>query len=85
MKAGIYYLKCFFVWFTKTHKIETRYQDVFALLVPSCCDKSRTSCSYHLASCYELVVVNLLTTCYVQTISDFLEQLVASLINLVTR
>jgi hypothetical protein len=31
-------------------------------------------------SCYELVVVNLLTTCYVQTISDLLEQLVASLL-----
>jgi hypothetical protein len=31
-------------------------------------------------SCYELVVINLLTTCYVQTISDLLEQLVASLL-----
>jgi hypothetical protein len=30
-------------------------------------------------SCYELVVINLLTTCYVQTISDLLDQLVASL------
>ena len=29
---------------------------------------------------YELVVINLLTTCYVQTISDLLEQLVASLL-----
>ena len=27
----------------------SRYQDVFALLVPSCCDKSRTSC-YHLVT-----------------------------------
>jgi hypothetical protein len=31
-------------------------------------------------SCYELVLINLLTTCYVQTISDLLEQLVASLL-----
>jgi hypothetical protein len=31
-------------------------------------------------SCYELVVINLSTTCYVQTISDLLEQLVASLL-----
>jgi hypothetical protein len=76
---------------------------VFALLVPSCCDKSGTIC-YHLVTrlmtvtdllqvvptrliqavrnklLYELVVVNLLTTCYVQTISDLLEQLVASLL-----
>ena len=29
---------------------------------------------------YELVVINLLTTCYVQTISDLLEQLVANLL-----
>ena len=27
----------------------SRYQDVFALLVPSCCDKSGTSC-YHLVT-----------------------------------
>jgi hypothetical protein len=31
-------------------------------------------------SCYELVVINLLTTCYVQTIPDLLEQLVTSLL-----
>ena len=31
-------------------------------------------------SCYELVVINLLTTCCLQTISDLLEQLVASLL-----
>ena len=31
-------------------------------------------------SCYELVVIDLSTTCYVQTISDLLEQLVASLL-----
>ena len=80
------------------------YQDVFALFVPSCCDKSGTSC-YHLyykvddgnrlvtscfnktliqavrvTGCYELVVIKLLTTCYVQTISDLLEQLVASVL-----
>jgi hypothetical protein len=85
-----------------TRLLSSRYQDVFALLVPSCCDKSGTSC-YHLVtrlmtvtdllqvdptrliqvfvtSCYELDVINLLTTCYVQTISDLLEQLVASLL-----
>jgi hypothetical protein len=33
-----------------------------------------------ITSCYELVVMNLLTTCYVQTISELLEQLVASLL-----
>jgi uncharacterized membrane protein len=76
---------------------------MFALLVPSCCDKSGTSC-YHLVTrlmtvtdlqqvvptrliqavrnklLYELVVINLLTTCYVQTISYLLERLVASLL-----
>ena len=66
---------------------------VFALLVPSCGDKSGTSC-YHLvtdllqvvltrliqAVGHELVVINLLPTCYVQTISNLLEQLVASLL-----
>ena len=69
---------------------ESQYQDVFPLLLPSCCDKSETSC-YHLVTrlmtvtdlldvaptrllqtvrtcCYELVVINLLTTCYMQTI-----------------
>ena len=30
--------------------------------------------------CYQFVVFNELTTCYVQTISDLLEQLVASLL-----
>ena len=30
-----------------TKLLSSRYQDVFALLVPSCCDKSGTSC-YHL-------------------------------------
>ena len=68
-----------------TRLLSNRYQDVFALLVPSCCDKSGTSC-YHpvtrlmtvtdllqvvptrliqafVTSCYELVVINLLTTC----------------------
>ena len=29
--------------------LSSRYQDVFALLVPSCCDKSETSC-YHLVT-----------------------------------
>jgi hypothetical protein len=29
--------------------LSSRYQDVFALLVPSCCDKSGTSC-YHLVT-----------------------------------
>jgi hypothetical protein len=33
-------------------------------------------------SCYELVVINLLTTCYVQTVSDVLEQVVARLLAL---
>ena len=32
-----------------TRLLSSRYQDVFALLVPSCCDKSGTSC-YHLVS-----------------------------------
>jgi hypothetical protein len=32
-----------------TRLLASRYQDVFALLVPSCCDKSGTSC-YHLAT-----------------------------------
>jgi hypothetical protein len=27
-----------------TRLLSSRYQDVFALLVPSCCDKSETSC-----------------------------------------
>ena len=89
-----------------TRLLSSRYQDVFALLVPSCCDKSGTSC-YHLvtrllmvidllqvvptrliqavrnkllrACCHQLVI-NLLTTCYVQTISDLLKQFVASLL-----
>jgi hypothetical protein len=32
-----------------TRLLWSRYQDVFALLVPSCCDKSETSC-YHLVT-----------------------------------
>jgi hypothetical protein len=32
-----------------TRLLLSRYQDVFALLVPSCCDKSGTSC-YHLVT-----------------------------------
>jgi hypothetical protein len=32
-----------------TRLLSSRYQDVFALLVPSCCDKSGTSC-YHLVT-----------------------------------
>ena len=32
-----------------TRLLSTRYQDVFALLVPSCCDKFGTSC-YHLVT-----------------------------------
>jgi hypothetical protein len=62
-----------------TKLLSSRYQDVFALLVPSCCDKSdegnrfATSCtnksntdwSYNKLR-YELVVINLLTTCYLQ-------------------
>jgi hypothetical protein len=88
-----------------TRSLSNRYQDVFALLVPSCnllrqvwnsCfhlvkrltdgnrlatsrsnkTSSNTSCS---TSRYELVAL-LPSTCYVQTISDLLEQLVASLL-----
>ena len=33
----------------QTSWLSSRYQDVFALLVPSCCDKSGTSC-YHLVT-----------------------------------
>ena len=86
-----------------TRLLSSRYQDVFVLLVPSCCDKSGTSC-YHLVTrlmtvtdllqvvptklkqavrnklLYEVVPINLLTPCYVQTISDFVGQLVASLL-----
>ena len=29
-----------------TRLLSSRYQDVFALLVPSCCDKSETSCHH---------------------------------------
>ena len=85
--------------------LSSRYQEVFALLVPSCCNKSGTRL---LSSCYKLVnatvrlsticfnntntgcslqvcpslitVINLLTTCYVRTITDLLEQLVSSLL-----
>jgi hypothetical protein len=32
-----------------TRLLSSRYQDVFALLVPSCCDKSGTSC-YHIVT-----------------------------------
>jgi hypothetical protein len=32
-----------------TRLLSSRYQDVFSLLVPSCCDKSGTSC-YHLVT-----------------------------------
>jgi hypothetical protein len=46
-----------------------------ALLVPSCCDKLGTNC-YNLVI---QVVPTRLITCYLQTISDLLEQLVASL------
>jgi hypothetical protein len=38
-----------------------------------------TGCSWQVASNF-CVAINLLTTCYVQTISDLLEQLVASLL-----
>jgi hypothetical protein len=47
-------------------------------LATSCSNKTNTN--LFVTSCYELVVINLLTTCYVQTISDLLEQLVASLL-----
>jgi hypothetical protein len=61
--------------------LSSRYQDMFTLFVPSCCDKSGTSC-YHfitkLCYAYELAVINLLS--YVHTISDLLEQLVATLL-----
>ena len=81
---------------------------MFALLVPSCCDKTvwnkllspncykvgdgtdllqvvPTRLIYAvrnklLRACCHQLVNNLLTTCYVQTISDLLEQLVASLL-----
>ena len=76
-----------------TKLLSSRYQDVFTLFVPSCCDKSdegnrfATSCtnksntdwSYNKLR-YELVVINLLTTCYLQMTSDLLEQLVESLL-----
>ena len=68
----------------------SRYQDVFALLVPSCCvwnkllsscykvddgNRLATSCSrLFVTSYYELAVINLSTPCCVQTISDSLEQ-----------
>jgi hypothetical protein len=73
-----------------TRLLLSRYQDVFALLVPSCCvwnkllsscykvddgNRLATSCSsLFVTSYYELVVINLSTPCYVQTISDSLEQ-----------
>jgi hypothetical protein len=43
-----------------TRLLSSRYQDVFALLVSSCCDKSGTSC-YHI-SCYEVDDGNRLAT-----------------------
>jgi hypothetical protein len=85
----------------KSHKpFLSWYQDVFALLISSCYDKSRTSC-YHLVTRL-MTVTDLLQvvpkrlmiqavrnkvassllslTCYMQTISGLLEQLVASLL-----
>ena len=82
----------------KTHKLfyrsANRYQDVFALLVPSCCENKllspcykvddgnifATSCSNKtiISGCYQLVVINFITT-VMQTISDLLEQLITSL------
>ena len=41
-----------------TRLLSRQYQDVFALLVPSCCDKSGTSC-YHLVTRL-MTVINLL-------------------------
>ena len=48
--------------------LSSRYQDVFALLVPSCCDKSGTSC-YHLVTrlmaeqtCYSVAPIRLIQT-----------------------
>jgi hypothetical protein len=112
-KQEMHDLKCILVaWNTvcqRKQKIpmysffSTKNQDVFALPVPSCCDKSETSC-YHLVtrsmtvtdllqvvptrliqavfvtSCCELFVIDLLTTCCVQTISELLEKFVASLL-----
>jgi hypothetical protein len=40
------YFVCFFI---RSRLLWNWYQDVFALLVPSCCDKSGTSC-YHLVT-----------------------------------
>ena len=73
------------------------YHDVFALLVPSCCDKSGTSCNYlvtRLMTVTDLLLVVLtrqqrrfITTCYglvvisLLTISNLLEQLVAGLLS----
>ena len=50
-------------------------------LATSCFNKTKKWCLI-VKSCYELVVINSLTTCYVQTISDFLKQLVTSLLSL---
>ena len=77
-----------------TRLLSSRYQDVFALLVPSCCDKSGTSC-YHLVTrlmtvtdLLQVVPTRLIKAVRklvvnnllrVQTISDLLEQLVAKL------
>jgi hypothetical protein len=60
-----------------TRFLSSRYQDVFALLVPSCCDKSRTSC-YHLVTRLMMVTDllqvrnKLLWTCCHQLVNNLL-------------
>jgi hypothetical protein len=56
------------------------YQDVFALLVPSCCDKSGTSCYHPVTRLIIRLDLLDLTWLVDNQTSDLLEQLVASLL-----
>jgi hypothetical protein len=81
-------VNCFFIqpvpWLPKL--LSSRYQDVFAMLFPSCCDKSGTSC-YHLVTRLMTVtdLLQVVPTRLIQAVRNKLlraccHQLVASLL-----
>ena len=59
-------------------------QDVFATSLWQVCEQVVANTVVISSSCYKLVVVSLVVTCYMQAISDLLEQLVTSPMKLST-
>ena len=66
----------------KSHRL--CQQDVFATSLWQVCEQVVANTVVISSSCYKLVVVSLVVTCYMQAISDLLEQLVTSPMKLST-